>query len=390
MKKIISLLLVVFFLVSGQIVFAKSEPLNKKISRTIQVLPTRPLIKGLDIKSSNKIIYKDKKKALEMYVSLYNRIKDKTIKITFPTSQQYDFILYDRNKKEIYRWSEGLSFTNSLTDIMLKPGEVKRFSETKIIATKEDSLILSQARYFKAEIPGKAEIVISPIEITVVGKVFTYKCTDNTKCLEAGYFLRAETDSKQYKLEGMFDFSKFINKRVQVAGFVKPSKNGTLVLNVTSIKELPVAKEITVLGRISKQMSPVTTDMSKVPPLYLYVLQSESDSKSYYLEGDFVFEGFVGKRVQVTGYLENDVLNVTSIKELPIITEKITVTGEVICIAPGTKSMRFVLKCTDGQYVLVGNFDFKQYVGKKVRVEGNFIENYFTWGPGIRVTSIIY
>ena len=129
---------------------------------TIKVLATDPLIDGLNI-SSNCTIQKGADgtiKALLMEVSLKND-KKQTINITFPTSKQYDFVLYDKNMKEIYRWSKQNSenpISSETTTLTLKPSEKKKFSETFKLYSKDDISILSQARYFKAEIPGKAAI----------------------------------------------------------------------------------------------------------------------------------------------------------------------------------------------------------------------------------------
>ncbi|MHA1583100.1 MAG: BsuPI-related putative proteinase inhibitor [Candidatus Baldrarchaeia archaeon] len=54
--------------------------------------------------------------------------QDKTLKLFFPTSKIYDFVVYDESGKEVYRWSGNKLFTQAITRIVLKPKETKVFS----------------------------------------------------------------------------------------------------------------------------------------------------------------------------------------------------------------------------------------------------------------------
>ncbi len=54
--------------------------------------------------------------------------QDKTLKLFFPTSKIYDFVVYDESGKEVYRWSRNKLFTQAITRIVLKPRETRVFS----------------------------------------------------------------------------------------------------------------------------------------------------------------------------------------------------------------------------------------------------------------------
>lgn len=53
----------------------------------------------------------------------------KGIELTFPSGQQYDFIVHDSVGREVYRWGKGRMFTQSLQNKVLDGGETQRFEE---------------------------------------------------------------------------------------------------------------------------------------------------------------------------------------------------------------------------------------------------------------------
>lgn len=74
------------------------------------------------------------------------------IEISFNTPLKADFALLDSNRKEIWRWSDGLYFTQALSRIIVAPGKTEEFSvELDIEADKE---ILDKAVYLKAYVKG--------------------------------------------------------------------------------------------------------------------------------------------------------------------------------------------------------------------------------------------
>ena len=180
MRKFFKLLLVLTICLSfGQAAFAKEEIISPRTKlftdKKIVILRTTPLIPELNVVSNCSLRYyiKDNQmqSALDMKVTLKNASRS-AINITFPTSQQYDFVLYDKKKIEIYRWSKKMVFSSKASEITLKPDEEKVFSYSYTLYFKNDMFIMSRANYFSAEIPGKAEIV-KPIDnkITVTGVV---------------------------------------------------------------------------------------------------------------------------------------------------------------------------------------------------------------------------
>lgn len=53
----------------------------------------------------------------------------KGIELTFPSGQEYDFIVRDSLGREVYRWGKGRMFTQSLQNKVIDGGETKRFEE---------------------------------------------------------------------------------------------------------------------------------------------------------------------------------------------------------------------------------------------------------------------
>lgn len=53
---------------------------------------------------------------------------DESIKLTFPSSQIYDFMVI-KGGKEIWRWSQDKMFAMMLTEVTLSPGEKREYKE---------------------------------------------------------------------------------------------------------------------------------------------------------------------------------------------------------------------------------------------------------------------
>lgn len=56
----------------------------------------------------------------------------KGIELTFPSGQEYDFVVHDSAGREVYRWARGRMFTQSLQNKVLDGGETKRFEEQAV------------------------------------------------------------------------------------------------------------------------------------------------------------------------------------------------------------------------------------------------------------------
>lgn len=95
------------------------------------------------------------KSSFEMRAILTNRSK-KNVEITFNTGQQYNFILLDKDNKEVYNFANGRMFTEALTKLVLKPGESKTFKNmiSIIMSSVQYDKVMENAKYLKVQIPG--------------------------------------------------------------------------------------------------------------------------------------------------------------------------------------------------------------------------------------------
>jgi hypothetical protein len=59
----------------------------------------------------------------------------KRVEITFPSGQTYDFVVLDSVGREVWQWSEGRMFTQSLRNKVLDGGEALDVEETWAIAS---------------------------------------------------------------------------------------------------------------------------------------------------------------------------------------------------------------------------------------------------------------
>lgn len=66
---------------------------------------------------------------LALKVSVTNVSKEPR-KLSFRSSQRYDFWIIDSTGVEVWRWSDGRMFAQMLEDVTLKPGETLDFAES--------------------------------------------------------------------------------------------------------------------------------------------------------------------------------------------------------------------------------------------------------------------
>lgn len=64
---------------------------------------------------------------INMTLTITN-ISSGTRTLSFPSSKQYDFVIQDNTATEVWRWSDGKSFTTSNTSYDLAPGNVQTFT----------------------------------------------------------------------------------------------------------------------------------------------------------------------------------------------------------------------------------------------------------------------
>ena len=52
---------------------------------------------------------------------------EEPLEFTFPSSQRYDFAIRNEAGEEVWRWSDGMMFTQAISEATLKPGETWEF-----------------------------------------------------------------------------------------------------------------------------------------------------------------------------------------------------------------------------------------------------------------------
>lgn len=80
-----------------------------------------PIVAALDVKSEPA--------AIRFALQVVNRGK-KSIELTFPSGQTYDFVILDSLGREVWRWSRGRLFTQALQNKLLSRGESLDMTET--------------------------------------------------------------------------------------------------------------------------------------------------------------------------------------------------------------------------------------------------------------------
>jgi hypothetical protein len=116
MKKIYFLVLIIsFFFLSG---CNDESPEKDTFQRTLKILN----------EEDNEITVAPKGISLKLNF-LFHNVTDKTQKVRFTDSQQYDLEIYNSQGVLVWNWANGKGFTTALTELVFTPGEVKTFEE---------------------------------------------------------------------------------------------------------------------------------------------------------------------------------------------------------------------------------------------------------------------
>lgn len=67
--------------------------------------------------------------SVRLFLTVINN-SGKTRNLELPSSQIYEFIVYDIDNKEVWRWSDGMYFTQVVTPVTFKPGQAREYSQT--------------------------------------------------------------------------------------------------------------------------------------------------------------------------------------------------------------------------------------------------------------------
>ncbi|HEV7993622.1 MAG TPA: BsuPI-related putative proteinase inhibitor [Gemmatimonadaceae bacterium] len=74
------------------------------------------------------LVVNAQKNAVHFAFDLTNDGK-KTVELTFPNGQRYDFAVIDSTGREVYRWAAGRMFTQSVQNASLDGGETMHITE---------------------------------------------------------------------------------------------------------------------------------------------------------------------------------------------------------------------------------------------------------------------
>lgn len=92
--------------------------------------------------------------SLEMKLSIINNSKNSVI-FNHSSGQKYDFVLLDKDRVELYRWSEGKAFTMMLTSSTIEAGKSIEYSA--IIDGDQYKAIKDKIIYMKAYVLGSSD-----------------------------------------------------------------------------------------------------------------------------------------------------------------------------------------------------------------------------------------
>ncbi|MFW5992319.1 MAG: BsuPI-related putative proteinase inhibitor [Halanaerobiaceae bacterium] len=87
---------------------------------------------------------------------------DEPRNFTFSSSQKYDFIIEDKEGKQVKKWSDGRMFAQVITEMMLEPGTEKSFTEEISISDLREGIY-----YLYGLLPAEEEIVSEKKEIRI-------------------------------------------------------------------------------------------------------------------------------------------------------------------------------------------------------------------------------
>lgn len=94
------------------------------------------------------------KDSLEMVVSITNKSQN-PVTFNHSSGQKFDFVLYDENDRELYRWSDGKAFTMMLVTSVIKAGETVEYSD--VLEGEAYSSIKDRISYMKAYVIGSSD-----------------------------------------------------------------------------------------------------------------------------------------------------------------------------------------------------------------------------------------
>jgi len=95
-----------------------------------------------------------KEDSLEMKISITNNSKN-SVTFEHSSGQKFDFVLLDADKVELYRWSEGMSFTMMLTSSSIEAGKSIEYSA--ILNGDQYKAIKDKIVYLKAYVVGSSD-----------------------------------------------------------------------------------------------------------------------------------------------------------------------------------------------------------------------------------------
>lgn len=97
-----------------------------------------------------------KSDSIEMKIKIQNNTQN-DITIAHSSGQKFDFVLLDKNKNVVYRWSADKSFIMSLTTTTIEAGKTMEFSDTLSGETYKG--LKDKITYVKAYITGTADFI---------------------------------------------------------------------------------------------------------------------------------------------------------------------------------------------------------------------------------------
>ena len=122
---------------------------------------------------SQELTVMEKGGRLELKLRVRNE-GDALYMVEHPTGQNYDFVLLDAKGSELWRWSDGMAFTQAFQTYTLEPGEAEELSaeiDRKTYQQIKDKAVLAVAGltdtgiFVSAEVPSAARGKRSPAYI---------------------------------------------------------------------------------------------------------------------------------------------------------------------------------------------------------------------------------
>jgi hypothetical protein len=246
------------------------------MERLPTALPTAPKVASLRVELSTDRDSYSLGDDVRLNLAISNRGTAPAL-FRFPTGQKYDFALR-QNGREVWRWSQGKSFSASANALSLKPGETLSFHETWpgidhqglpvepgrytvagwLTATGQSSITesTSEIDVQDAQGPYVDDLIASPRsyvnkEITLEGLYRAHLAERGEPLVQNGpptsrsdWILQDTTGSIYVAGTGgnLFNDSD-INKRVRVKGLLRRTPEGALYLRAWEVQKLPNRNE---------------------------------------------------------------------------------------------------------------------------------------------------